>query len=152
LSIFQATGAASSIITNAGKATTRGAEFDGLWQPLEALRLQVGYGYLHAKYDEFMDNGVNVANDRAFVHAPKNTFNTLLDARVMRGAWGNLHLLADYTWTDEFYTYPYQLASSGPQYVPTQQLAANTLIPSMGMLNLRLMLEDIRISDAVTAR
>lgn len=152
LSIFQATGAASSIITNAGKATTRGVELDGLWQPVDALRLQSGYGYLHAKYDEFMDNGVNVADDRAFVHAPKNTFNMLVDGRVARGAWGNLHLLADYTWTDEFYTYPYQLASSGPQYIPTEQVAGNTLIPSMGMLSLRLMLEDIRIADAVTAR
>ena len=152
LSIFQATGAASSIITNAGKATTRGAELDGLWLPVEALRLQVGYGYLHAKYNEFIDNGVNVADDRAFVHAPKNTFNALVDGRVTRIARGELHLLADYTWTDKFYTYPYQLASSGPQYAATEQIAGNTLIPGMGMLNLRLALEHIPISGGLTAQ
>jgi iron complex outermembrane receptor protein len=152
LSIFQATGAASSIITNAGKATTRGFELDGTWLPVDALRLQLGYGYLDAKYDEFIDNGVNVADDRAFVHAPKNTFNVLVDGRIMQSPWGKLHLLADYTWTDKFYTYPYQLASSGPQYNPAEQLAGNTLIPSIGMLNLRLLLKDIPISRGTTAQ
>ncbi len=152
LSIFQATGAASSIITNAGKATTRGVELDGLWLPVEALRLQLGYGYLHARYDEFIDNGVNVADDRAFVHAPKNTLNLLVDARLMRSARGELHLLADYTWTDQFYTYPYQLAASGPQYNPAEQVAGNTLIPSMGLLNLRLLLRDIPLSGGATAQ
>ena len=152
LSIFQATGAASSIITNAGRATTRGFEMDGMWLPVDALRLQVGYGYLDAKYDEFIDNGVNVADDRAFVHAPKNTFNALVDGRIMQTSWGKLHLLADYTWTDKFYTYPYQLASSGPQYNPAEQLAANTLIPSIGMLNLRLLLKDIPVSNGTTAQ
>ena len=152
LSIFQATGAASSIITNAGKATTRGVELDGLWQPVDALRLQVGYGYLDAKYDEFIDNGINVADDRAFVHAPKDTFNALADGLLTHRPWGKLHLLADYTWTDRFYTYPYQLASSGPQYNPTEQVAGNTLIPSMGMLNLRLLLKDIPVSGGVTAQ
>ena len=152
LSIFQATGAASSIITNAGKATTRGVELDGLWRPVDALRLQVGYGYLDAKYDEFIDNGVNVADDRAFVHAPKDTFNALADGLLTRSTWGKLHLLADYTWTDKFYTYPYQLASSGPQYNPTEQVAGNTLIPSMGMLNLRLLLKDIPVSSGMTAQ
>ena len=152
LSIFQATGAASSIITNAGQATTRGVELDGLWLPVEALRLQLGYGYLHARYDEFIDNGVNVADDRAFVHAPKNTLNLLVDGRLMRSSRGELHLLADYTWTDSFYTYPYQLASSGPQYNPTEQVAGNTLIPSMGLLNLRLLQEDIPLSGGVTAQ
>ena len=152
LSIFQATGAASSIITNAGTATTRGLELDGLWLPVDALRLQVGYGYLTAKYDEFIDNGVNVADDRAFVHAPKTTFNALVDGRIAQIPWGKLHLLADYTWTDKFYTYPYQLASSGPQYNPTEQVAGNTLIPSIGMLNLRLLLKDIPVYGGATAQ
>jgi iron complex outermembrane receptor protein len=151
LSIFQATGAASSIISNAGKAVTRGFELDGTWLPVDALRLQVSYGYLDAKYTEFIENGINVADDRAFVHAPRNSFNVLLDGRIARTSRGNLHLLADYTWTGKFYTYPYQLASSGPLYNPTEQVAGNTLIPSTGILNLHLALKDIRLSSGATA-
>lgn len=145
LSIFRATGAASSIIRNAGRATTRGLELDATWLPVDALRLQLSYGYLDAKYDEFIDRGVNVANDRAFVHAPKHSVNTLADAMLARTPWGKIHLLADYTWTAQFYTYPYQLAASGPQYDPTAQVAGNTLIPSTGMLNLRLALQSIEL-------
>jgi iron complex outermembrane receptor protein len=151
LSIFQATGAASSIISNAGKAVTRGFELDGTWLPVDALRLQVSYGYLDAKYTEFIENGINVADDRAFVHAPRNSFNTLLDGRIAQTPWGKLHLLADYTWTGKFYTYPYQLASSGPLYNPSEQVAGNTLIPSTGILNLHLALKDIRLSSGASA-
>lgn len=143
LSIFQATGAASSIIRNAGKATTRGFELDGTWLPADPVRLQLSYGYLDARYDEFLDRGVNVADNRAFVHAPKNSLNALIDARIAQTSWGKLHLLMDYTWTDRFYTYPYQLAASGPQYNPAAQLAGNTQIPATGILNLRLALQEI---------
>jgi len=148
LSIFRATGAASSIIRNAGKATTRGFELDGAWIASDALRLQFSYGYLDAQYDEFIDRGVNVANNRAFVHAPKNSFNVMLDGRLMQTPWGALRMLADYAWTDKFYTYPYQLASSGPQFDPGAAVAGDTQIESNGALNLRLGVSEIRAGSA----
>ena len=152
LSIFQATGAASSIISNAGKAVTRGFELDGVWLPVEGARFQISYGYLDARYTEFIEDGVNVANDRAFVHAPKHSANALLDLRIAQTSWGTLNALTDFTWTDKFYTYPYQLAAGGPQYNPTEQVAGNTLIPSTGIANLRLVLADIRVSSGMTAK
>jgi iron complex outermembrane receptor protein len=148
LSIFRATGAASSVIRNAGKATTRGLELEAQWRPIERLRLQGSYGYLDGKYDEFIDRGVNVANDRAFVHAPKNTFNIVMDGRLARTLCGDLSLLADYTWTDEYYDYPFQLASSGPQYDPTAAIAGDTKIKAVGVLNMRLALSEIPAGSA----
>src|SRR6185503_12406442 len=137
-------GAASSIIRNAGKATARGFELDSAWLVTDTLRLQLTYGYLDAKYDEFIDRGSNVADNRAYVHAPKSSFDLLIDGRLMQTPWGELRILADYSWTDRFYTYPYQLASSGPQYDPTAAVAGDTQIDSVGLLNLRLGLNEIR--------
>jgi hypothetical protein len=36
--------------------------------------------------------------------------------RLARMSWGTLGALLDYAYTDSFYTYPYQLASSGSQF------------------------------------
>lgn len=149
LSIFRGTGAASSVIRNAGKATTKGFELEAAWQPIDQLRLQASYGYLDGEYDEFIDAGVNVADNRAFVHAPEHSFNLMVDGQIARTPWGVLRLLADYTWTDEFYLYPYQLASSGPNYDPTKAIARDTLVDSVGVLNLRLALQNIRMGDAI---
>ena len=143
LAIFRATGAASSIVRNAGKATTYGFEMESTWLPIDPLRLQLSYGYLHAKYDEFMDRGVNVAANRASVHAPKHTLNFNVDAQLVQTPWGSLHALADYTYTSSYFTYPFQLASSGPQYDPTSAIAGDTRIKSVGLTNARLSLLDI---------
>jgi iron complex outermembrane receptor protein len=55
-----------------------------------------------------------------------------------------LGALLDYAYTDSFYTYPYQLASSGPQYNPAAQIAGDTRVNAMGILNARLGLSDLR--------
>ena len=146
LSIFTATGAAASVIRNAGKATTSGFEIEASYAPTSALRVQASYGYLSGKYDEFMDAGVNVANNRAFVHAPKNSFALSVDWLMAQTAWGPLRLQSDYAFTDAFYTYPFQLQSSGPNYNPMAAVAGNTRVQSTGMLNGRLILNDIKTS------
>ncbi len=45
-----------STLTNAGKATIRGIEIDGSWLATDWLRVDFGYGYTDAKYDEL--NGI----------------------------------------------------------------------------------------------
>jgi iron complex outermembrane receptor protein len=147
LSIFTATGAAASVIRNAGKATTRGFELEATYAPSSALRLQASYGYLNAKYNEFMDAGVNVAANRAYVRAPKNSFALGLDWLVAQTGWGPLRLQGDYTFTDAFYTYPFQLASSGADYNSAAQVAGNTRVKSTGMLNSRLILSDVKTNS-----
>lgn len=146
LSIFTASGAAASVIRNAGKANTRGFELEASYAPSSALRLQASYGYLDAKYKEFMDAGVNVADNRAFVHAPKNSFTLGLDWLVAQTGWGPLRLQGDYTYTDAFYTYPYQLQSSGAAYNPSAPVAGNTRVESNGLLNARLLFSDMKTS------
>lgn len=147
LSIFTATGAAASVIRNAGKATTSGFELEASYAPTSALRLQASYGYLSGKYDEFMDAGVNVADNRAFVHAPKNSFSLSVDWLMAQTAWGPLRLQSDYAFTDAFYAYPFQLQSSGPNYNAGAAVAGNTRVQSNGMLNGRLILNDIKTSS-----
>lgn len=146
LSIFTANGAAASVIRNAGKASTRGFELEATYAPSSALRLQASYGYLDAKYKEFIDGGVNVADNRAFVHAPKNSFTLGLDWLVAQTSWGPLRLQGDYTYTDAFYAYPYQLQSSGASYNPAAPVAGNTRVDSNGLLNARLILSDMKTS------
>jgi iron complex outermembrane receptor protein len=47
--------ALSSFITdNAGSATSRGAEFEVQWLPIDALQLSLSGAYLDAKYDHFL--------------------------------------------------------------------------------------------------
>ena len=143
LSIFTGQGAAASVVRNAGKSNVRGLEVEGVYVPAQGVRLQFGYGYLDAEYDEFFDGGVDVANNRAFVHAPEHTFSATLEVRLAQMSWGTLNALLDYAYTDSFYTYPYQLASSGPQYNPAAQVAGDTRVKATGMLNARLALSDL---------
>ncbi len=57
--------------TNAGKATVQGAEVEFLWTPTTAWRLSGNLATLDAKYDEYIDRGVNVADQKKFTNTPK---------------------------------------------------------------------------------
>lgn len=138
----------SSAIRNAGKATTKGAEFEVVWVPTDALRLQGSYGYLDGKYDEFMEPAAagqpitNVANNRSFPHAPESTLSLTIDARVAKTAWGNLRALVDYSYISSFYAYAYQIVTVDP----TRSTAGNSKVEGSGLLNLRLGLDDLPVS------
>ena len=162
VSIFTATGAAASVIRNAGKATVEGFELEAAFAPLDGTTLRAGYAFLDPVYDEFIDavctgaNGTNcsdenVANNRAFVHAPETSWNVVVDSELWALPFGTLRAVADYAWTDSFYTYPYQLTGpadvhceSGtaqrPCYDEGKQSAPDTQVPAYGILNLRLAL------------
>jgi len=57
--------------TNAGKATVQGAEVEFLWMPTTAWRISGNLATLDAKYDEYFDRGVNVADQKKFTNTPK---------------------------------------------------------------------------------
>lgn len=148
-SIFLGQGAAATSVRNAGKATIYGVELEGQVALWSGSRLGFNYAYLHTKYDEFLDAGVDVADNRAFVHAPKNTANIYLDMRLARFDWADLRGLIDYSYTDSFYTYPYQLSGPGDAgYDPTKQVAGDVEVPSTALLNMRLSLSNMRIGTA----
>ncbi|MGD9598273.1 MAG: TonB-dependent receptor [Steroidobacteraceae bacterium] len=140
----------SSAIRNAGKATTRGFELEAVWMPTDAIRVQAGYGYLDGKYDEFMEPAAagqpvsNVASNRSFPHAPEHTLNLTVDARLARGKWGDMRVLADYSYASSFYAYAYQIATVDP----TRATAGNSKVEGLGMLNLRLGLNDLPMGGA----
>lgn len=145
-SIFTADGAAASNIRNAGQATARGLELELGMRPLDNLRLQAGYGFLSAHYDQFIDRGVDVAANRAMVHAPKHSANLMAEAILARSDYGIWRALADYSFVGGHYTYPYQLRLTDP----TSALAANSRVAGAGFLNLRLSLSGVALGSTQT--
>jgi iron complex outermembrane receptor protein len=150
LSVFLGSGSVASVVRNAASATVRGFEIEALFQPLPDWLLRLSYGYLAPEFDEFIDNvgpggtPVNVADNRAFPHAPKNSLNVSLDALLFRTGIGALHALAEYNYVDENYFYPYAFVPENPA---VQQTASNTLVDSRGIVNAKLMLSDIPLAS-----
>ena len=144
--VFTAEGSAASNIRNVGKAMTQGLEVEFGARPTADLRLQASYGYLDAKFDELIELGVNVAGNRAVVHAPRHTLNLMGEWTFARTALGTWRALADYAYTGAHYLYPYQLTVTDP----TSQAAANTRIAGAGFINLRLSLGGISLGTAAT--
>ncbi|WP_417456897.1 TonB-dependent receptor [Kordiimonas sp.] len=58
-------------VTNAGKATIKGIEFEGNFLLSEGLTLQTSFNVLDAEIKEWLLNGVNVADDRAVQNTPE---------------------------------------------------------------------------------
>ncbi len=129
--VFTAKGAAGSLVLNVGRAHTEGLEIETAWHPIEDLTLRMNYGYLHTKYDQFMELGVNVADNRALVHAPRHTLSVAVDNTLARTSKGVLRGTLEYRFTSGFFLYPYQLRLTDP----TQQLARNSRVGSEGLLN-----------------
>ena len=57
--------------TNAGKATLQGGELEFVWRPNADWRLSGNLAAIDAKYDEYIDRGVNVAAQKKFTNTPK---------------------------------------------------------------------------------
>ena len=144
--VFTAQGSAASNIRNVGEAKTQGLEVEFTARATQDLRLQASYGYLDAGFDKLLELGVNVADNRAVVHAPRHTLNLLADWTVARLNYGTWRAMADYSFTGSHYLYPYQLRNTDP----TSAVAENTRIRSVGLLNLRLALANIPLGSLAT--
>lgn len=57
-------------VTNAGAAEISGLEFEGTAQITDALSAALSFGYIDAKYTEFLVSGVNVASARDVQNTP----------------------------------------------------------------------------------
>lgn len=145
-SIFLGSGAAATAVRNAGEATIDGVELEGQWAISDFANLRFNYTFLDTEYDEFIDAGADRADNRAFVHAPENTFNVVLDSDIYRFGFGVLRGVVDYSWTDDFFTYPYQLSGPGePGHNPALQVARNSEVEAHGILNARLSLGNLPV-------
>ncbi len=76
--------------TNAGKADVNGLEVEFIWRPVSSWQLRGNASYIDAKYKEYIDRGVNVADQKKFTNTPK--FSAALDVehRAGLGAMGEL--------------------------------------------------------------
>jgi iron complex outermembrane receptor protein len=128
LSIFTAEGAAASDIRNAGGADINGLELEGFFQLADNFLLRANYGHLSSKYTEFLELGVDVADDRALPQAPRNTASAGVDWGLVSGDWGALTLSADANYSDRYFTYPYSLTRTVPQNAFTSEVPARTVI------------------------
>ena len=141
LSVFDATGAAASKVLNAASATIRGIELETVLRPIDALTVNGSVAYLDAEYDNFMEGGVDVSDNRAFPHAPEITAALAADWRVIEGDWGRLNLIGDVNAVASYYTFPYQLRPVDPN----AQVAGNSQADGRLTANLRATVSALRL-------
>lgn len=114
-SVFGAGGTLSSIILNAGRATTKGVELEAQWVPVRGLRLDGSVGYLDAVYDKFLSGSgavcppptqvqpVGCAKDfsgRPLAYAPKWNY-ALTGSYTWDMAGGETTAMLQYTHNDK---------------------------------------------------
>ncbi|RSY79342.1 TonB-dependent receptor [Sphingomonas koreensis] len=136
-----------TLISNAASSTIKGLDVELLLRPTRNIDFSINYGYLDAKYDNYVFNlGQNlVFNDTVLVRAPEHTINVGAEWRLPV-AGGGLTLRADYALLDTFYHEPGQ---GNPIYGSGIPL---TREPGYGLLDLRASFDisNIRISAYVT--
>ncbi len=144
-------GTTNSIVVNAGKAEYQGFELEGKLVVADGWRIGASWGYLDAKFKEYIDNGLNnggalidTASNRNPAYAPKNTVNFNIDGRLAQTAWGTLRGIMDVTYTSEMYN----LAGNNDLAAANAggaNLASLCLIPSRTLVNARLLLANIPV-------
>lgn len=144
LSVFDATGAAASKVLNAASATIRGIEVETVIRPTDALTVNGSFAYLDAQYESFIENGVDVSNNRAFPHTPEVTAAIATDWRAAEGNWGRLNLLGDLSYVSSYYTFPFQLRLTDP----TAAVAGNSRSDGRLVANLRATVSAWRLGPA----
>lgn len=155
-------GTTQSLVVNAGESTYRGVEIEGILLIADGWQVQLGYGYLDAKYDKYPDNPivcatipgfgnmcrtdgtrvVDTASNRLPPFAPEHTVNLNLDGRLARGSWGELRALLDYTYTASTYLYAVNESRTAAN-IGGQYWADTDAIPAQRNLNARLLLAGV---------
>ena len=141
LSVFDATGAAASTVLNAAKATIKGIEVEAVIRPSDSLAVNASFAYLDAKYDSFLDGGVDVSNNRAFPHTPKYSAAVGVNWRAAEGDWGRFNIVGDLNMVSKYYTFPYALR---PEAVPAQS-AGDSQSPGRVTVNMSATLSDLNL-------
>lgn len=106
--IIDAGGAPVSLITNAASSKIDGFDLEIVAKPMPQLELSATYGYLDAKYDNYV---FNVAQNLDFsgtrmVRAPKHSLNLSAEYNLPLGDDRGLILRADYSYLSKFFHEP----------------------------------------------
>ena len=151
LSVFDASGAASSTVLNAAQATIWGIEVETVIRPADWLTVNGSFAYLNSSYDSFIElnpaTGLleDVSNDRAFPHTPEFSLAVGADWTLTEGDWGRLNLIGDLNMVSEYHTFPF---SFGRVVSAGGQLADTTESPGRVTANMSLSLSDIALGGA----
>lgn len=84
--------------TNAGRGTVNGAEVEYQWLPNEHWVISGNLAWLDAKYDEFIDRGVNIAHTQEFTNAPEFSGALNVEWRTELANGGSLSARAGYSY------------------------------------------------------
>lgn len=99
---------ATDLISNAGKARSRGAELQITTVPVRGLQVYGNYQYLDCKITSstpttsVYGNPIDI-NGYTCRRAPRNSFNVGSRVQWGAGTLGSLFAQVDYDWTDRFY-------------------------------------------------
>lgn len=87
--------------TNAGSGTVNGAEIEYQWLPGSHWTLSGNFGWLDARYDEYMFKGVNIADRQAFTNAPKFSGALNLEYRTDLAGGGDVSARIGYSYQSD---------------------------------------------------
>ncbi len=121
---------------NAGSAEIEGIELEASAVLAEGLTLDMFASWLDGQYNSYIDNGVDLADQKHIQNAPDWHYGAGVDYAFPSMAIGDLALHVDYRRQDEFY--------AGPN--------ANTLSPGYEIWNARLELANIDTEGRGTFR
>ncbi|MET0547321.1 MAG: TonB-dependent receptor, partial [Caulobacterales bacterium] len=119
-----------SVITNAAASKITGLDLELNAKATDWLELNLGYGYLNAKYKNYIFNATQDFSDTRMVRAPKHTINAGAEIHFPV-ADGNVLLGADYSYLSKFFHEP---GEGNVIYGPGVPL---TVEKGYGLLNLR---------------
>ena len=130
-------GGASSRTVNAGEATIKGIEFDIVAAPIDGLTIDLSYGYLDAKFDEYMARNPatnqleDISHNATMSLAPKNTASLGVQYDFEPFSFGALSARLDIAYKDKFVFHPYENEWNSPD--------------SRTLINARISLNDISL-------
>jgi iron complex outermembrane receptor protein len=87
--------------TNAGSGTINGAEVEYQYLPTANWLISGNLAWLDAKYDEYLDRGVNVAHNQKFTNAPRVSGAVGVEYRTPLANGGNLSARIGYNYQSE---------------------------------------------------
>lgn len=89
-------------VKNAARASISGGELDIAWAPADRFLLNLAYGYLDARFDEFLAGtiqGFDIRRDgNRIPHSPRHSAGLAASYSLELGGSGSLDLSVDYGW------------------------------------------------------
>lgn len=141
----------SPIIANAGKLQTQGFELDASWNMSKDVRMTVAYGFLDAKFKEYMVNPVsapttlvNGADNLVVAGAPKHTLSISPNIRLTTLNDMPLRFIADVRYIAERYAIAGVKDTTSPVANLTNT-AKEALMPAQTQVDMKLQLSEIKV-------